>query len=154
MDNEVKEVENTSKSNTDKEIGEKGGIIKKEAYVKKGSKRFLAGNPGRPRGIKNKEKAGYDASDLMNAIELVEKQMVQEGHKGFRFLVHAIQRAVKSDKIMVSILKKMLPDLTQVTGDSTKNIVIIQTTQGGNNGLKEAETILKARITADEVRNG
>ena len=143
---------------SDKDTG--NPLVSKELKVKEGGKgikggynqpktgKFLVGNKGRPKGIKNRDRGdGYTAGDLMSAIDMVERAMQKSGHTGFNLLVHFIERSVKSDKMAVSILKKILPDLTQVTGDTSKNIIIVQTSSSGEEGLKEAEQVIKHHIS-------
>ena len=77
-----------------------------------------SGNPnGRPKGTTR-------TNLLMDAIEKVEKQ---KGRK--KFLIHAVEQAYTDSKIMVAILKKIIPDLKaiEVTGGEGGIIKIVVT---------------------------
>lgn len=68
-------------------------------------KKGTAPNPkGRPKGSTNK----IPWSDLQKALKEVEKE------KGKTLIKHFIERAFDDDGVMVSAMKKMLPDLKSI----------------------------------------
>lgn len=84
-----------------------------------GFKKGQSGNPkGRKPGTATKVKA------LEDAIKIVEKQ---KGKK--KFLIHAVEMAYEDTKVLVAILKKIIPDLkaVEVTGAEGSSISITVT---------------------------
>lgn len=77
---------------------------------------FKKGEGGRRKGCHNK----YKLSDLVNAISKIEKE------KKTNFLEHIVERAFRSDKVVVSLLKKLLPDLREEINDSDTVINILR----------------------------
>ena len=59
----------------------------------------IANPAGRPKGVPNKK------TELMAAIKYV------QGKKGKKLLVHAIEQAYEDPRVLVAILKKLIPDL-------------------------------------------
>jgi len=65
-----------------------------------------SGNPaGKPKGCKNK----FSLKEFYAALEIVEAE------KGVSFLEHCIMRAYVDNTVAVALLRKLLPDLKQVT---------------------------------------
>ena len=70
-------------------------------------KKGQSGNPnGRPRGLKSKY-----SRELEAAIDIVEKSKDQ------KLLVRAVEMAYEDSRMMIAILKKILPDIRYVEAD-------------------------------------
>lgn len=112
--------------------------------------RFKKGHHnGRPKGCKNK----FSTAALIEAIQKVERE------EGISFLKHLVERALKSDKMAVSLIKKILPDLTHELGDQEKTLIINyqQAKQvEAPDAVKNAEIVNKERaslpLTSDPAK--
>ena len=67
-------------------------------------KKGQSGNlKGRPKGTDDKRRR-FQLTHLMDAIESVEKE------RGVDFYNHVVTRAYENDKVLVAVLKKLIPD--------------------------------------------
>ena len=80
--------------------------------------KWQKGQSGNPKG---RPKKGM-VYELEKAIKKVEKE------KGEKLLVHAVRQAFEDNSVLVSILKKILPDLRQVEGVIKAQIEVIPMT--------------------------
>jgi hypothetical protein len=79
-------------------------------------KKGQSGNPkGRQKGVPNKR------TGLMNAIKHV------QGRKKKKLLVHAVEMAYEDNRVLVALLKKLVPDMkaVEMSGDADLNIEIV-----------------------------
>ncbi len=91
------------------------------------------GNPNWKKGIsanpKGRPKGTTRTNLLMDAIAKVEKQ---KGKK--KFLLHAVQEAYTDNKVLIAILKKIIPDLKAIEIPGQEG-GLIKITVTKNNGL-------------------
>lgn len=71
---------------------------------------FVKGQSGNPSGLPKGKKHHYSYKRFEEAIKQVEKDKQKE------FFVHVIERAYKSDKVLVAVLKKLIPDMPPTSG--------------------------------------
>ena len=89
---------------------------------------FKKGQSGNPKG--RPVSAGID--DLRRAIKIV------EGRKKKKFLIHAVQEAYTDNKVLVAILKKIIPDLKYIENEHSTNestmAMVVKAIQGMKSG--------------------
>ena len=76
-------------------------------------KKGQSGNPnGRPKGSKNKV-----TSELYDAIKAIEKE------KGKALFKHFVERGYKNDKVLIALIRKLVPDKLQTDIDLDADII-------------------------------
>ena len=72
----------------------------------------VSGNPGG-------RHANVWHDELEESIKIVQKR------KRKKLLIHAIERAYKNDRVLVSVLKKLLPDLRTIEGEIKATLSLV-----------------------------
>lgn len=131
----IKERANSDKNQLDAKIN-------KERYLKTDAKTgkflFKAGNPGRPKGSKNKT---YSLPDLVKAIQRVEKE------DKISYLVSQVRLSLTEPSMGIAILKKLISDMKLSDDEGVKIINIIR---GGSEPAPKQEGVKPdAKIQAE-----
>ena len=101
--------------------------------------RFLRGHSGNPLG--NTKNRGIE--DMLEAIRRAEKS------KGENFWDHVIDRAYKDDRVMIEVLRKLVPDRKAVESSETKEGLQLNFTTT-HVSVGEEEGLLRKRLARIE----
>jgi len=98
---------NKNEQGSKRKMTKKKGTWKPEKGVPSRFPKGTSGNPnGRPKGTKNK----FSIAELADAIHTVEKK------KKKKLLEYYVEQAFAEPQILISIMKKLLPDLRSIEG--------------------------------------
>ena len=99
---------------------------------------FRKGKSGNPHG---RPKGSYA---LHTMLEKAIKEV--EAEQGIDFLREAVKRALKSDAVMIALLRKIVPDKTEFSGEiihTDKQVLIVYENNHTNRATPETERDIK-----------